>query len=166
MKNPHLKNLIKKKENKEKDVLPPSIKIKQNKAEQEQKLHPAVQKIKENFLRQQEIEKQKKIIENAKKMLRENKELLRDIKYTQGYTQGYTQDNIKMVGRMSGIGNVVPRISGKLKSIKMKTVSFMCDWFLIDSVKVYSKLMGVSKGEFIRRAITSYIERITLTLRG
>jgi len=99
------------------------------------------------------------------------------IKGVQADTQAYTQadtltNNEKLRKGNISTGNKMAKVrtpskkvnppshAGEKKFVSMKRRTFWFDWVCLKLLKVYPRYMGLSVGEFLRRAITSYIESL------
>jgi|GEM_PF-3656329 len=67
------------------------------------------------------------------------------------HTLPYKQVNKRQVYKQ------YPNPQSRIKSNKMTKATYYFDWFSIECIERYSERMGISKGEFVRRAITFYV---------
>ncbi len=86
------------------------------------------------------------------KIFRKKKETSEGLPYKEAYKEAYKE---VLKEAFSSPGR-------RRKKIKMKKGTFDFDPFLLQEIEKFSAIMGMSKGEFVRRAVDTYIQRIVL----
>lgn len=146
--NPHLKELVGisgKKKNKIEKINDKKIEIE---GTEKLKGSPPVQEALKEYVRRKEER------EKIKKMEGLPYKVTNKVAYMEDH-----KEKLKNVARIR-VPNPHPeppiRI-GEKKLFCMRKLGFKIDWSLLKSVKIFSRFMGISQGEFIRRAISSFI---------